>query len=217
MALINDYVNKAYLSLSLMPVCKPFDYFTSALPSPQKGQPSLIPIVGQSPVITSESYVSPEDFIPLIGKNSDGTVAPVSNGGSNFTPINLVVDSSGSSLSINDLRQAVVIQQFMEAEARGGSRYTEIIKTFFGVQSPDARLQRPEYLGGKSIPINVDQVVQTSATTSDSSPLGNTGAFSLTGDIDSSFTYSATEHGMIIGLCCVRPSHTYQFGIEKMV
>lgn len=217
-----DYAGSAYTTLSLMPVCKPFDYFTSALPSPQKGQPVVIPMNGTAPVITAELphnlaeyplralFAGEEPFasqvVAYTPSGQDGVI----------TPSNLVADLSSSDfVSVNDLRQAIVIQQFMEAEARGGSRYTEIIKNFFGVDSPDSRLQRPEYLGGKSIPINVDQVVQTSSNNSQPSPLGNTGAFSLTGDIDSSFTYSATEHGMIIGLCCVRPSHTYQFGIEK--
>ena len=119
------------------------------------------------------------------------------------------------SITVNELRMSFALQRLLERDARGGTRYREIIKAHFGVTSPDARMQIPEYLGGKRIPINVSQVLQTSETTS-SSPLGETGAFSLTSDSDSMFTYSATEHGYIIGVCCVRTNHTYQQGLEKM-
>lgn len=119
------------------------------------------------------------------------------------------------SITVNELRMSFALQRLLERDARGGTRYREIIKAHFGVTSPDARMQIPEYLGGKRIPINVSQVLQTSATT-EASPLGETGAFSLTSDSDSMFTYSSTEHGYIIGVCCVRTNHTYQQGIEKM-
>lgn len=226
----DDYVNNAYKQLQPMPVSKYHDYFTSVLPSPQKGQPVLLPLGTTAPILTSSSMDNSYRLTdPVLGVLVEGGVASSSptdilvgsynSGGvadKQWIPSNLYTDlSAASAATINDLRNAFVIQQFMEMQARGGSRYTEIIQTFFGVTSPDARLQRPEYLGGKSIPINVDQVVQTSATPGEPSPLGSTAAFSLTGDIDNSFTYSATEHGMIIGLCCVRPQHTYQQGIEK--
>lgn len=119
------------------------------------------------------------------------------------------------SITVNELRLSFALQRLLERDARGGTRYREVIKAHFGVTSPDARMQIPEYLGGKRIPINVSQVLQTSETTTES-PLGETGAYSLTSDSDSMFTYSATEHGYIIGVCCVRTNHTYQQGIEKM-
>ena len=132
------------------------------------------------------------------------------------TPIQAAVDVANlGSITVNELRMSFALQRLLERDARGGTRYREIIKAHFGVTSPDARMQIPEYLGGKRIPINVSQVLQTSETTSES-PLGETGAYSLTSDSDSMFTYSATEHGYIIGLCCVRTNHTYQQGIEKM-
>ena len=118
--------------------------------------------------------------------------------------------------SINDLRNAFQIQKIYEKDARGGSRYTELVKNHFGVTSPDSRLQRPEYLGGYRIPINIDQVLQTGASVEGSTPQGNTAAYSLTSDVRHSFSYSATEHGMIIGVACIRPAHTYQQGIERM-
>ena len=132
------------------------------------------------------------------------------------TPIQAAVDVANlGSITVNELRMSFALQRLLERDARGGTRYREIIKAHFGVTSPDARMQIPEYLGGKRIPINVSQVLQTSETTTES-PLGETGAYSLTSDSDSMFTYSATEHGYIIGLCCVRTNHTYQQGIEKM-
>ncbi|MBQ2713442.1 MAG: phage capsid protein [Clostridia bacterium] len=122
--------------------------------------------------------------------------------------------STATASTINQLRQAFAVQKLYERDARGGTRYAEIIKSHFGVVSPDARQQRPEYLGGKRIPINISQVLQTSST-DDVSPQGNTAAYSLTGDKSSSFTKSFTEHGILLGLVCVRTEHTYQQGIER--
>lgn len=128
-------------------------------------------------------------------------------------------DLNGYALSayatISDLRYAFQIQKLLEADNRGGTRYREIIKAHFGVTSPDQTMQIPELLGGKRIQINMNQVLQTSAT-SDVSPQGNTAAYSLTGDFDSAFTKSFTEHGWIIGVACIRTKHTYQQGIERM-
>lgn len=134
-------------------------------------------------------------------------------------PSNLYADFSagatGVAATINQLRQAFQIQRFYERLARGGSRYIEMIKSFFNVTSPDARLQRPEYLGGNRIPININQVIQQSAT-DESSPLGNTAAMSLTTDTHSDFTHSFTEHGTILGLMVARYDHTYQQGLNRM-
>ena len=122
--------------------------------------------------------------------------------------------STATSISINSLRTAFAIQKMYEKDARGGSRYVEIIKSHFGVTSPDARQQRPECLGGNRVPINVNQVVQQSMS-SGSEPLGEVGAYSLTQDYNSDFTKSFTEHGYIIGLMVARYDHTYQQGIER--
>lgn len=126
-----------------------------------------------------------------------------------------VQDSTAVAATINNLRQAFQIQRYYERLARGGSRYIEMIKSFFNVTSPDARLQRPEYLGGNRIPININQVIQQSATDA-TSPMGNTAAFSLTTDSHSDFTHSFTEHGTILGLMVARYDHTYQQGINRM-
>jgi hypothetical protein len=123
--------------------------------------------------------------------------------------------SAVTGATINQLRQAFQIQKLLERDARGGTRYTEILKAHFNVTSPDSRQQRPEYLGGYRMPINITQVVQNSETTA-TSPQGNTAAFSVSGMNKSMFTKSFTEHGYIIGLAAVRTEHTYQQGIERM-
>lgn len=122
--------------------------------------------------------------------------------------------SLASGASVNQLRLAFQIQKIYEKDARGGTRYIEILKSHFGVTSPDARLQRPEYLGGNRIPININQVVQQSETST--TPQGNVSAYSLTVDSHSDFTKSFVEHGYIIGLAVARYDHTYQQGLLRM-
>ena len=126
--------------------------------------------------------------------------------------------SQATAATINQLRQAFQIQRLLERDARGGTRYTEIIRAHFGVVSPDARLQRPEYLGGGSQPININPIAQTSATnvTGGSTPLGQLGAMATVVAQDHGFTQSFTEHGVIIGLVNVRADLSYQQGLRKM-
>lgn len=119
--------------------------------------------------------------------------------------------------TINELRTSFAVQRILEAMRRGGSRYTEILKNIWGVQAPDARLQRPEYLGGIRVPINMDQVLQTSETSTTGTPLGETGAFSNTAFSDFIAEKSFVEHGYIFVLACTRiKNHTFQQGIERM-
>lgn len=140
---------------------------------------------------------------------------------SQIAPDNLVADLSGitanlaaaNSISVNDLRMAFAVQRFYEALSRGGSRYTEILQNLFKVRSPDARLQRPEYLGGNRIPISVHQVVNQAE--SSSADLGNLGAYSISTDRHKDFIYSSTEHGWILGLCCIRHQPLYAQGAER--
>lgn len=130
----------------------------------------------------------------------------------------LIADLSSATntgVSINTLRQAYAVQKMMEIDARSGSRYIEVIRGHFGITSPDARQQRPEYLGGKRVPINMTEIVQQSE--SGSTPLGDTGGKSLTIDTDNMFTYSSTEHGIILGLAVIRTEHTYGQGIDKIL
>lgn len=122
---------------------------------------------------------------------------------------------AGAYATINDLRYAFQLQKFLEADNRGGTRYREILKQHFNVTSPDASQQIPEFLGGKRIPINISQVLQTSST-NDVSPQGNTAAYSLTSDKYSAFTKSFTEHGYLYCVACIRTEHTYCQGVERM-
>lgn len=219
-----------------LPVAKYHDYFTSALPLPQKGPAVTLPLsifdeglpvtptesrhnLSVSSLIWSDVDSPTEHPNGVLRTNQFGLTEV--NEDTNYadrkflTPSNLWVESQYmQAVSVNTLRQAFALQKLYEKDARGGTRYREIIKAHFGVTSPDARMQIPEYLAGRRVPINVMQVLQTSEST-DTSPQGNTAAFSLTQDKASSFTYSATEHGILLGLMCVRTNQTYSQGIEK--
>jgi hypothetical protein len=234
-------IQAALKGANLLPVNKYFDYFTGALPEPQKGPDVLLPLGNTAPVITinKQNEVIPKYPITFwsnaftqLGETHDlgiqvtgqkvGKLVHAKNGETLSEPIgaypnNLVADlGSATAATINELRLAFQLQKLYERDARGGTRYIEIIKSHFGVTSPDARLQRPEYLGGERIPINIDQVIQTSGTMQGTTPQGNTGAYSLTGNQGSYFKHSFVEHGYILGLACVRTEHTYQQGLEKI-
>lgn len=158
----------------------------------------------------------------FVGNTSDAgrsvqiDTGSVPSSGSSVFPVNLwsVSDGSAAVATINQLRMAFQIQKLYEKDARGGTRYIEILKAHFGVTSPDARLQRPEYLGGNRIPININQIVQQSQTT-DQSPQGNPVGLAHTSDTHSDFRKSFVEHGFVIGLMVARYDHTYQQGLER--
>lgn len=259
---------------------KRHDYFTSALPWPQKGPSVDVGLSGNAPVSGSGVFgLSNVSFNPTQGglkmtfpgipvglnayssgnlhvydghtypdrpvyKEQNGSVGisyidqSSGEGGDSTTyalyptnlslngtgtaslsigsPNGLVADLSGvNAISINDLRQAFQIQKFYEKWARGGSRYTETLRVMFNVISPDARLQRPEYLGGTHSRVNVVPTAQTSSTDS-VSPQSNLSAFGVLGDSAHGFNKSFVEHGYVIGLCCLRADITYQQGLNKM-
>lgn len=204
---------------------KRHDYFTSALPWPQKGSQGGIEInIGATaPVVPAGNKVPLFQRVNHINDSislSSGTSGLFFDNDKNqslaWVSPQLQVDlSSATSISINDLRTAFQVQKLLERDARGGTRYTELLRSHFGVVSPDARLQRPEYLGGSSTYIAIKPVEQTSAT-NDTTPQGNLAAYGVVGDSFHGFTKSFVEHGMVIGLVMVRADLTYQQGLNRM-
>lgn len=226
-----DYVVDAQLGGMPCKAVKYADYFTRALPSPQKGPDVLLPIGELNGWVTGKAtQARPDIDEDLVGKSLifranaspgyTGTLIGLTDEGVGYTlsdneTIGFGVELDKTTAStINQLRQAFAVQRMAELDARGGTRYIELIASHFGVHSPDARLQRPEYLGGKRVPINIADVTQTSAT-GDVTPQGNVAGVSKTIDSHDTFTYSATEHGIILGLAVVRTEHTYQQGIAR--
>ncbi len=212
-------------------VAKHKDYFTSCLPSPQKGESITLPMQGNAKIMLyNESELkTPYDQEGEYTTNTWGaarTYTGKSSGenepiGTNIWNKQYPGGWAGADLStvtaatINDLRQAIAVQHILERDARTGTRYKEYLKGAWGVTSPDARLDRSEYIGGYRMPININQVVQTSST-NETSPQGNTGAYSMTTSSRHVCTYSATEHGFVIGLACVRVQHSYQQGLRRL-
>lgn len=212
---------------------KRHDYFTSALPWTQKGPGVNISLTGNAPVIGDGNrlglspdaasnpvgYLNMSSNVGAMLRHRDGSEWDTSQSAfvtSDKSKSGLLADLSDvSAITINGLRTAFQMQKFYERLARGGSRYTEVLRSFFGVVSPDARLQRPEFLGSFTKMVNVNPIAQTSATDS-TSPQGNLSAYGVTAAKFHGFTKSFVEHGYIIGFVCARADLTYQQGINKM-
>lgn len=228
-------LQQAYKGGRPLPVNKFHDYFTSCLPYPQRGPNVTLPLTGNARVQWSFSAKELQDYgimtsngaQHLISANGNTLGAPMedesngkprvllgkdSNGVSMWVPMEARLDNA-TSATINQLREAISVQQYYEALARGGSRYREQVQAIWDVIISDKTVQVPEYLGGGRYHVNINQIVQTAEN--DKSPLGETGAMSVTPINESSFTKSFEEHGFVIGVCCVRHNRSYQQGLER--
>ncbi|CRH84854.1 Capsid protein (F protein) [Chlamydia trachomatis] len=223
-----------------LPVSRFHDYFSSCLPYPQRGPEVTIGLAGNAPVRPYEdtelkiiSRTGEVNYLNGINSATAG-IQLVGGTGGEGNPVKLGVNEGNPSLSegsaaylgadlskieaatINQLRQAFAVQHYYEALARGGSRYREQVRALFGVSISDKTVQVPEYLGGGRYHVNINQIVQTSGQqNTNDTPIGETGAMSVTPINESSFTKSFEEHGFIIGVMCVRHNRSYQQGLER--
>lgn len=199
---------------------KRHDYFTSSLPFPQKGDAASLAFAGNAPLVVGPHISGTNRNGQYFVQNGNnpyasatlGTVGTTLSG----TVANLSADLTNVSVfTINEFRQAFQLQMLLEMDARGGTRYTEILRAHFGVISPDFRLQRPEYLGGSSTPVTISRVPQTMSSDS-TTPQGNLAAYGTVTNVRDGYTKSFVEHGVIIGLLSVRADLTYQQGLRRM-
>lgn len=240
---VDEILEDAVKGGRCLPVNKFHDYFTSSLPYAQRGPAVSLPITGNAPVRLGQSngtyldvatqmsmvvgatqqsnkagslvymkeYNKPGEKAQMEYSGTVGATGSTGDGGWMYADLGDV-----TATTINDLRKAVAVQQYYEALARGGSRYREQVQALWDVVISDKTVQVPEYLGGGRYHVNMNQIVQTSGQqTSTDTPIGETGAMSVTPINESSFTKSFEEHGFVIGVCCVRHNHSYQQGLER--
>lgn len=240
---VQEAENNAYKGGNLLPVNKFHDYFTSCLPYPQRGPAVTIPMTGNAPIRLGspegqyQDYNGPVEMVLGAASTSDKpgsltygnfTGVPGEKKAMEFTGKEKTTGETGvggwlyadlasvTAATVNDLRKAIAVQQYYEALARGGSRYREQVQALWDVVISDKTVQVPEYLGGGRYHVNMNQIVQTSGQqTGTDTPIGETGAMSVTPINESSFTKSFEEHGFVIGVCCVRHNHSYQQGLER--
>lgn len=204
------------------------DYFTSGLPFTQRGPEATIPLGTEAPILFSPQGVASQAKNATtggvygnqtgFGTNSGGSVTVSPNGGTFALDISAshVADlSAATAATIIELRRAFKLQEFLEKNARGGSRYTEIIMSHFGVRSSDARLQRPEFIGGTSVPIQFSEVLQTSSS-DETSPQGNMSGHGIATGMSRRHSYRCEEHGWIIGISSIMPKTGYFQGLHRM-
>lgn len=223
-------LSKAIRGGRCLPVSRFHDYFSSCLPYAQRGPEVTIPITGNAPVqLFNEQGLKTQmgtdiTLSSLKMNNTTGELNPAKVTGEYGAAVGSISfeDYLGANLSgvqaatVNQLRQAFAVQHYYEALARGGSRYREQVRALFGVSISDKTVQVPEYLGGGRYHVNINQIVQTSGQqTANDTPIGETGAMSVTPINESSFTKSFEEHGFVIGVLCVRHDHSYQQGLER--
>lgn len=224
---IDDILKKAYTGGRCLPVNKFHDYFTSCMPYAQRGPEVKLPFNGNAAIkgYNSLEYKNPisGNISPVInGAETEGGEVSVTpnyaifrntQGGTGYLGADL---TNVQATTINDLRKAVAVQQYYEALARGGSRYREQVQELWNVTISDKTVQIPEYLGGGRYHVNMNQIVQTSGQQGNTdTPIGETGAMSVTPVNENSFTKSFEEHGFVIGVMCIRHNHSYQQGLER--
>lgn len=233
-------LQEAWTGGRCLPVSRFHDYFSSCLPYPQRGPEVTIGLTGNAPVrpysdttLKNISRGAEVNYLNGINSATEG-IQLIGGTGGEGNPVKLGVNEGNPSLressaaylgadlskieaaTINQLRQAFAVQHYYEALARGGSRYREQIRAIYGVSISDKTVQIPEYLGGGRYHVNINQIVQTSGQqTASDTPIGETGAMSVTPINESSFTKSFEEHGFVIGVMCVRHNRSYQQGLER--
>lgn len=242
-ATMDKILENAYRGGRCLPVNKFHDYFTSCLPYPQRGPEVTLPMTGNAPIRLGDekgnytNFTGPVEMVLGVTSASNAPGSLIYGNTTGAPGEKKVMQFSGkertsgeggvggwmyadlasvTATTINDLRKAVAVQQYYEALARGGSRYREQVQALWDVVISDKTVQVPEYLGGGRYHVNINQIVQTSGQQTDkNTPIGETGAMSVTPINESSFTKSFEEHGFVIGVCCVRHNHSYQQGLER--